>query len=135
MDKPFLWPVCTRTEFLQCNFFTDIRTGCNSGRKCCSRILEMEIHTYENVLKRNTNSIKLIIYSSSPIYHSSSNRFGENWLYCSNHKSPIRSIRNHTKKKKFHGLSPRANYTDRATAACRRSACQLLRIDSATWSA
>jgi hypothetical protein len=29
---------------------------------------------------------------------------------------------------KLHGLSPRANYTDRATAACRRSDCQLLRI-------
>jgi hypothetical protein len=26
---------------------------------------------------------------------------------------------------KLHGLSPRANYTDRATAACRRSDCQL----------
>jgi hypothetical protein len=25
----------------------------------------------------------------------------------------------------LHGLSPRANYTDRATAACRRSYCQL----------
>jgi hypothetical protein len=29
------------------------------------------------------------------------------------------------KKNKLHGLSPRANYTDRATAACRRSDCQL----------
>jgi hypothetical protein len=29
---------------------------------------------------------------------------------------------------KLLGLSPRANYTDRATAACRRSDCQLLRI-------
>jgi hypothetical protein len=37
--------------------------------------------------------------------------------------------------KKLHGLSPRANYTDRATAACRRSDCQLLRIKGATWSA
>jgi hypothetical protein len=27
--------------------------------------------------------------------------------------------------KKLHGLSPRANYTDRATAACQRSDCQL----------
>jgi hypothetical protein len=27
--------------------------------------------------------------------------------------------------KKLHGLSPRANYTDRATAACRRSDCKL----------
>jgi hypothetical protein len=29
------------------------------------------------------------------------------------------------RKTKLHGLSPRANYTDRATAACRRSDCQL----------
>jgi hypothetical protein len=36
---------------------------------------------------------------------------------------------------KLHGLSPRANYTDPATAACRRSDCQLLRIKGATWSA
>jgi hypothetical protein len=32
-------------------------------------------------------------------------------------------------------MSPRANYTDQATAACRRSDCQLLRIEGATWSA
>jgi hypothetical protein len=38
-------------------------------------------------------------------------------------------------KTKLHGLSPRANCTDRATAACRQSYCQLLRIDGATWSA
>jgi hypothetical protein len=38
-------------------------------------------------------------------------------------------------KQKLHGLSPRANYADRATAACRRSDCQLLRIEGATWSA
>jgi hypothetical protein len=35
---------------------------------------------------------------------------------------------------KLHGLSPRANYTDRTTAAW-RSDCQLLRIKGATWSA
>jgi hypothetical protein len=40
-----------------------------------------------------------------------------------------------TKETKLHGLSPRANYTDQATAACRRSDCQLLRIEGATWSA
>jgi hypothetical protein len=38
-------------------------------------------------------------------------------------------------KKQYSGLSPRANYTDRATVACRRSDCQLLRIEGATWSA
>jgi hypothetical protein len=26
---------------------------------------------------------------------------------------------------KLHGLSPRANYTDRATAACQRNECQI----------
>jgi hypothetical protein len=40
-----------------------------------------------------------------------------------------------TYKTKLYGLSPRANYTDRATAASRRSGCQLLRIKGATWSA
>jgi hypothetical protein len=39
------------------------------------------------------------------------------------------------KQNKLHGLSPRANYTDRATAACRRNDCQLVRIEGATWSA
>jgi hypothetical protein len=38
-------------------------------------------------------------------------------------------------KTKLHGLSPRANYTDRATTGCRRSDCQLLRIEGAMWSA
>jgi hypothetical protein len=38
-------------------------------------------------------------------------------------------------KKNLHGPSPRANYTDRATAASRGSGCQLLRIKGATWSA
>jgi hypothetical protein len=39
-----------------------------------------------------------------------------------------------TLPKTLHGLSPRANYTDRTTADCRRSDCQLLRIEGATWS-
>jgi hypothetical protein len=32
-------------------------------------------------------------------------------------------------------MSQQANCTDRATAACRRSDCQFLRIEGATWSA
>jgi hypothetical protein len=43
-------------------------------------------------------------------------------------------VHNHNKTK-LHGLSPRANYADRVAAACRRSDCQLLRIEGATWSA
>jgi hypothetical protein len=47
----------------------------------------------------------------------------------------IRWLSSHKTKTKFHGPSPRANYTDRATAVCRRSDCQLLRIEGAMWSA
>jgi hypothetical protein len=38
-------------------------------------------------------------------------------------------------KTKLSGFSPQANYTDRATAACRRSYWQLLQIECVTWSA
>jgi hypothetical protein len=37
-------------------------------------------------------------------------------------------------KNKLRGLRPRANYTDRATASCRRSYCQPLRIEGVSWS-
>jgi hypothetical protein len=37
-------------------------------------------------------------------------------------------------KTKFHGFSPQANYVDRATAACRISYGQLLRIEGVAWS-
>jgi hypothetical protein len=40
----------------------------------------------------------------------------------------VRFVQRNKKKNKLHGQSPRANYTDRATAACRWSDCQLLRI-------
>jgi hypothetical protein len=47
----------------------------------------------------------------------------------------VRHVNLHTNKQtnKLHGLSPRANHTDRATAACRRSDCQLVRMKGVTW--
>jgi hypothetical protein len=45
------------------------------------------------------------------------------------------AVRVHHSKKKLCGLSPRTNYTDRATAACHRSQCQLLRLEAVSWSA
>jgi hypothetical protein len=47
----------------------------------------------------------------------------------------FRAFIQYIQAKKLYGLSPRANYTDRVTAGCRRSDCQLLRIEGATWSA
>jgi hypothetical protein len=40
-----------------------------------------------------------------------------------------------TKKKTSVACSPQTNYTNRETGACRRSYCQLLRIEGVTWSA
>jgi hypothetical protein len=51
------------------------------------------------------------------------------------HIIPLTKTKTKKKTNKLHGLSLRANYTDRATAACRQSDCQLLRIEGATWSA
>jgi hypothetical protein len=75
-------------------------------------------------------------------YNAVYTKFHKCWFKHSKDKEIITQIyRQHgdliNKKKtnKPHGLSPRANYTDRATAACRRSDCHLLRIKGATWSA
>jgi hypothetical protein len=38
-------------------------------------------------------------------------------------------------KKRLRSFSPQANYTDRATATCRRIKCQLLRIEVVAWPA
>jgi hypothetical protein len=67
------------------------------------------------------------------------NRIRGLWI-CSQELLTIRPQKRSTffktnKQNKLRGLSPRANYTDRATAACRRNDCQLLRIEGATWSA
>jgi hypothetical protein len=48
---------------------------------------------------------------------------------------PLTLMTNVLYKKKLHGLSPQANYTDRETAVCRQNDCQLSRIEGATWSA
>jgi hypothetical protein len=47
---------------------------------------------------------------------------GTRCVFTQGHHSRVRP-----KENKLRGLSPRANYTDRETAACRRSGCQLLR--------
>jgi hypothetical protein len=54
---------------------------------------------------------------------------------CRKHNRPARRGKSLKKTNKLHGLIPRTNYTERATAACRRNDCQLLRIKGATWSA
>jgi hypothetical protein len=67
-------------------------------------------------------------YLLSCLHHYSSIPFISSQLFSPFFPSPPSK----NKTNKLHGLSPRANYTDQATAACRRSDCQLLRIEGAT---
>jgi hypothetical protein len=61
---------------------------------------------------------------------------GMGWIYLVRYKDLLRALEDIAMTLlKLRGLIPRVNYTDRATAACRRSDCQLLRIEGATWSA
>jgi glutamate racemase len=54
-----------------------------------------------------------------------------NSLQTSNRTKLISGCTHFPLRKKLNSvaLSPQANYTDRGTAACRRSCCQLLRIE------
>jgi hypothetical protein len=61
----------------------------------------------------------------------------ENWgIICALCKQPVITLYNPVKNKKhLGGLSPQANYTDRATAACWRSYCRLLWVEGVAYSA
>jgi hypothetical protein len=88
-------------------------------------MLQISISTViKNQAKMAVNSVSQIISGKS-----------QNGYLKEVHISSYGSIKFSISKTKLHGLSPEANYTDRATAACRRSDCQLLRIEGATWSA
>jgi hypothetical protein len=62
-------------------------------------------------------------YMHRSVLHSGDRRLDNPFSYSSARSANVLNLT------KLHGLSPRANYTDRATAACRRSDCQLLRIE------
>jgi hypothetical protein len=47
----------------------------------------------------------------------------------------FRNVLYSKRKTKFRGLSPLANYSDRATAVCQRSYCELLWVGGVAWSA
>jgi hypothetical protein len=66
----------------------------------------------------------------NPVSETSCFQIKERTMYSSKNCDSYKKTALQTNK--LHGLSPRVNYTDRATAACRRSDCQLLRIEGAT---
>jgi hypothetical protein len=74
-----------------------------------------------------TSSLKPILFSYKPLMKSKPEFFRVTY----NLSSPrtLRFSVNKQRNKKLHGLSPRTNYIDRATAACWWSQCQRLRIE------
>jgi hypothetical protein len=53
-------------------------------------------------------------------------------LWCTSLIIYLSILQSYNGNLELHGLSPLVNYTDRATAACQRSDCQLLQIEDAT---
>jgi hypothetical protein len=93
------------------SYSTAIRTQgttvINSNKNYSNNSMYIKAHYYDTSLHMNWH-----FYSNRIINTNSINYFRELLTYTL----------------KFHGLSPRTNYTDRATAACQRSDCQLLQI-------
>jgi hypothetical protein len=80
--------------------------------------------------------VSCVLKSAIFLYDEQQYRFISVQSACKHIKVPVvMNLYKNKQTNKLHGLSPRANYTDRATASCRRSDCQLLRIKGATWSA
>jgi hypothetical protein len=90
-------------------------------------------------LRGHKNSLIYLLYRGPVRPQKGSGRYGEEEKYFSlaGNRTPIPRCSTPLPKlkTKLHGLSPRANYTDQATADSRRSDCQLSRIEGATWSA
>jgi hypothetical protein len=101
----------------------------NSGFRSISLTRESWHHT-------NRKQQETTLRYSSSTQHSINWKQQRGWLeHCATSRKVAGLITDEAteinKKTKFRGLSPRANYTDRATEVCRRSKCRLLRIEVA----
>jgi hypothetical protein len=109
-----------------------MKTTWNVIKSKTNRLQGRTVGNYENSPETfNGHSLSIAEKMSHSIRHSDTEGTSDNRnpMYC------LSNISHNPLPIKHHGLSPRANYTDRATAACQRSDCQLLRIEGATWSA
>jgi hypothetical protein len=68
---------------------------------------------------RHLSIFRYLLIAFSPTFPS---------VQCVQEYFPPGGLKRVTPLKKLHGLSPRANYTDRGTAACQRSDCQLFAV-------
>jgi hypothetical protein len=144
MNRVLIAVIC---QYLPGNYFMakgNLQAFITSARRVLSQNLvsmQQKI-TYEYATKRNQNvRVLKCRYSYRRIDCSflwSWRHSVSTWRilnYLDKYKQKKNKAQTCTHIKKLHGLSPRANYTDRVTTACRRSDCQLLPVEGATWSA
>jgi hypothetical protein len=110
-----------------CNFLNQLSGIFPEHYLSCTEVLK--VHQYLNLLQQQFNSRYFAFFIWPFFIIKLWNKYwsiDQLWRF---------NLHTFTYKLKLHGLSPRANYTDRATAASRRSGCQILRMKGATWSA
>jgi hypothetical protein len=98
-----------------------------------------EVNYRKNILNNKLSQVQIMQLKNQDAFEHKHLKYLLHNTFNQQQKCFISELLLSKKKKKqtnkLHDQSPRANYTDRATAACWRSDCQLLRIEGATWSA
>jgi hypothetical protein len=94
--------------------------------KSFRRIRDVDLRHKSLVKETASASIRRLAYPSRSNFQDQRLTYGS--LVGGVKRKSISALPSYKIKTKLHGLSPRANYNDRATVACRRSDCQLLRI-------
>jgi hypothetical protein len=113
------------------------------------RYLEIQIHPYKHQYPDSSSSVhglsqalsvslsfwvvKWNFLPNSSVFHSQNVIFPR-WSGFENFQYPKSGVEIRLYNK-LRGFSPQANYTNRVTAACRPSWCQLFRIEGVAWSA
>jgi hypothetical protein len=136
------WNFVGSTNWNRCRVHTNI-VHTLSGHLMIGRMCSLKCYTILRFLRpiKSCNPFPNTLYKPQRRKQKAVSLVEASWLYRIMIHSVFQNSANwlvkyaETKQNKLHGLSPRANYTDRATAACRRTDCQLLRIEGATWSA
>jgi hypothetical protein len=94
----------------------------------------MDIENLVMLSSRGSELYNLCFFFISMLYEETGEWVDDQKLGPAVHASLQQSSLLFSKKKKLRSLSPRENYTDRATATCRRNQWQLLRIPAAVFS-
>jgi hypothetical protein len=111
----------------------------NGGNPSKKKMLNLHFVLFPShlrLLRKHSEPLNVYIISILPTHtHTPKEKNSERaYKHTRTHARTHTHTHTHTKRS-LCDLSPRANYTDRATVAFQESKCQLLQIEGATWSA